>query len=255
MVYNRFLPLVTAGFIFVSSEMFFIWPHLIYVSFIFGVLIFFFTCRQFLLASQKKEKWWNLFLLPFLFWCGTVALAVILPSRFLVQFLFLVNMFFVLFYFRTLYYYLLEPKRYQMNSLANFSAYGNFLAFYFLSSALYGFQILLGVRIWPLMLILLLVVILITSQVFWANRLNRRVGFVYILLLSISLVELAWSASFTSLSFYILGLILAVCYYILIGLIRFYLLGRLTRQTIKLYLIFGLGSIFFVLLTAKWIAY
>jgi len=66
---------------------------------------------------------------------------------------------------------------------------------------------------------------------------------------------LAWAASFTSLSFYILGLILAVCYYILIGLIRFYLLGRLTRQTIKLYLIFGLSSIFLVLLTAKWIAY
>lgn len=255
MVYNRFLPLVAAGLVFVFSEIFIVWPRLIYISFIFGVLIFFFVCRQFLLVSPKKEKWWNLFLLPFLFWSGTVALITILPSRLLVHLLISVNMVFVYFYFRVLYYYLLEPQCYQPNSLANLSAYGNFLAFYFFSSALYGFQILLGARIWPLMLILLLAVVLIASQVFWANRLDRRVGSVYILLLAVSLVELAWAASFTSLSFYILGLILAVCYYILIGLIRFYLLGRLTRQTIKLYLIFGLSSIFLVLLTAKWIAY
>jgi len=73
------------------------------------------------------------------------------------------------------------------------------------------------------------------------------------LLVCLVLVELAWSISFLTLSYYILGLILAICYYILIGLVRFYLLGTLDKKIAKLYLIYGFGALLIVLLTSRWI--
>jgi len=87
----------------------------------------------------------------------------------------------------------------------------------------------------------------------WANRIDLKIGFFYILIISLVLTELTWSASFLTLNFYILGLILAVCYYILIGLTRFHLLDKLTKRLVKLYLFYGFGSILIVLLTANWV--
>ena len=67
------------------------------------------------------------------------------------------------------------------------------------------------------------------------------------------LIEIAWSLSFWPLSYYILGLVMAIFYYIIIGIVRFYLLNELDRKIIKLYLVFGFLGITLVLLTARWL--
>jgi len=64
---------------------------------------------------------------------------------------------------------------------------------------------------------------------------------------------LAWSVSFLTLSYYVLGLIVAICYYVLIGLVKAYLLDNLSAKTVKWYLIFGFLALILVLLTARWI--
>ncbi len=252
MKYNRFLPLLISLAIIVLSEIFFFWPRMIYVILVLAVLLFLFALRQYKQASLKKEKWWNFLILPFCFYVGLIVFSSLIPNKFLVQLLFIFNMVFLYFYFRSLYYYLLRPDFYHNQSLENFSSYGNFVAFYFIASSIYGLQAFLNISVWLLVLIMLAAVGLIVYQIIWINKININTGLFYILLICLILVELTWSVTFLPFSFYILGLVLSVCYYMLIGLVRFYLLNRLDKRIIKLYLVFGFFSIFIVLLTARW---
>jgi hypothetical protein len=66
------------------------------------------------------------------------------------------------------------------------------------------------------------------------------------------LVELFWSISFLPFNYNITGLILAVCYYVIIGLVKNHLLGKLDAAKVKMYLILGGVSLFLIMLTARW---
>ena len=252
MKYNRFLPLLISVLILIFSEIFFFWPQMIYVILVLAVLLFFFTIRQFTKASLKHESEWNFLILPTCFFVGLVVFSTMIPNKLLVQLLFVLNIIFLYYYFRSIYYYLIKTDSYHGYSLENISSYGNFLAFYFIASAVYGLQAFLDISVWFLMIIMLIAIGLIVYQGIWANKIDIRIGFFYILLACLVLVELAWSASFLPLSFYIIGLVLSICYYMLVGLVKFYLLEKLDKRTIKLYLVFGFISIFTVLFTARW---
>jgi len=254
MKYNRFLPLIVPLITLIFLETFFFNPKLLYIIFVLIFLLFFFTARQFTLASKRGGKWWNYIILPFSFFSSLTIFSTMIPSKLLVQILFLINTIFLYYYFRSIFFNLIKESYYQKYSLENLSSYGNFLAVYFWASSLFGLQVFLNIQTWILMAVLLFIIALTVYEVMKANNIDLREGVIYILLICLVLTEVAWSASFLTLSFYILGLIIAVCYYILIGLTRFYLLKRLNPRLIKLYLIFGFSSIATVLFTARWIS-
>ncbi|MCX6796502.1 MAG: hypothetical protein NTW06_03315, partial [Candidatus Falkowbacteria bacterium] len=183
---------------------------------------------------------------------STIDFTTMLSICLLVQLFLIGIVVLIYFYLRLLYIYLVNFNLQKKESLENFSAYGNFLAFYFLSSFLYGIRAFLNFSVWPLMLIFLAAAVLIIYEIFWINSINLKVGSFYVLLLSLVLTELAWALTFLTLSFYILGLIITIGYYILIGLTKFYLKGQLDKKIIKLYLIFGFTSVLIVLLSARW---
>lgn len=248
----RFIPLLAPLLAFLFSEIIYFWPKAIYMALTSVILMFFLASVALIKRSGNRDKWWNISILPMYFYIGIMVFITMVPNKFIIQLLFLLNLFFQYFYFRTVYNYLVKTEAYQDYSLENISSYGNFLGIYFISSAIYGLQSFLGASVWQVMLTMLLVVGLAIYQVFWANGINFKAGFFYILLLCLVLIEIAWTATFLPSSFYILGLLFSICYYMLIGLTRFYLLQKLDNKIIKLYLIYGFSSILVVLLTARW---
>jgi hypothetical protein len=100
---------------------------------------------------------------------------------------------------------------------------------------------------------ILLFFLLVIYQVIWANKIDLNLGFVFILILGFVLIEAAWSISFLPLNYNVLGMVLAICYYISIGLTRFHLRNKLNRKVVKLYLFLGFISILILLLTSRWI--
>lgn len=253
MKYNRFLPLLIPFLTFLTLQLYFFSPRLIYLALGLITLFFLFLIRQFLKSSAIKENWWNILILPLCFSGGLMAMSVLFANRLIVQLLFLFDFIFLYFYFRAIYFYLLKLRNYQKQSLQNLSSYGNFLAFYFMISALFGFQVYLNIKITYLVLIVFIFTALIVYQVFWSNQIKIRENLLFLFIIIMAIVELSWVASFLTLSFYVLGMIIAVSYYIIIGISRFYLLGILNRKLVKMYLIFGFSSIIVVLLTSRWI--
>lgn len=250
---NRYLPILSPLIVWILLEVIVIWPKQIYTVLILCILLFFFVARQFITSSDIQEKWQNIIIQPACFTTGIIAFSSILASSALMQLLFVINAFVLYSYFASTYRYLLKPRFFNKTSLENTSSYGNFLAVYFIASSVYGFTNFLNLSVWLLMIFFLIFILLVIYQVLWANSILSSTGLFYMLLAGLILTELAWAVSFLPLSFYVLGLMIAVFYYILIGIIKFHLLNKLNYDIIKSYLTFGFLSILIVLLTARWL--
>ena len=252
MKYNRFLPLIIPLLDLILFETYYFKHNLIYVVAILAVLLLFFAIRQFIIAGNSGDRWYNHFISPTMLILGVIALTTMIANKWLVQILLVGTVILIYLYLRMLYIYLVNFNLKQKEGLENFSAYSNFLAFYFVASSLYGIRAFLNYEVWPLMLLLLVSVALVVYQIFWINSIKLNIGSFYILLIALVVTELAWAATFLTLSYYILGLIVAICYYILSGITRFHLKGILDGKIVKLYLFFGFSSILIVLLSARW---
>ncbi len=248
----RFLPLLTPLISLFLLELFYFKYKLIYLSVFLLFILFYFTVDNFLKYSKVKESLLGLLLLPTYYTIGLVSFSVMISDGRLVQFLFLLNVLFLHFYFLIIYNYLINCEKYKQGTLENFSSHGNFIAMYFIASSVYGLQSLVNFSVVLLILVLLIFLVAVVHQVFWVNKIKNKTGQIYIFISILVIMQLAVALWFLTLSFYILGLLLAIYYYTLIGLIRFYLLGDFRRNIVKLYFILGFSSILIVLLTARW---
>lgn len=194
----------------------------------------------------NSVEFWNFFILPFIFSNFLAIYSLLLANQYLIQFLFALNLFFTFFYLKNIY------KEGKGRWLENISSYGNFLAVFFSFSAIYGLKAFLNTEIWILALAAAVVAILIVHQAFWACKVRFQSGFAYVLISCLIIVQIAWALYFLPFNYNTLGLILAICYYMLIGLTKASFAEKLTNRNLKLYLVFGLGSIIIILLTAKW---
>lgn len=232
------------------------WPQMFWVDLVLLALLNFFTSRQFLVFSGNKQlKWLPLSLLPFLYSLGVLAFLTLTTNRFILQLLVFSLLPILYRYYKALYYYIFDPEQYPKSYLVNFSSYTNFLTVYFVASAIFGLREFVNLPqvFYVLIVASVIITILIVYQVFWANQLLTQANYVYIFIISIVLVQITWVSAFLSISYYITGLIVAICYYIIIGLTRFYLLGTLTGPLVRQYLIFGFLSLFLVLFTSRWL--
>jgi hypothetical protein len=253
---NRYLALFVPLAAGIMLELWYYLPSAIYVVTAITIIVFLGAVRQLLHSGSKRERWWNLSILPVVFTLSIVLFSVIVPKS-IVQPLFFIDVVFLYFYFRTVYYHLHfnspAANKHHGESLRNLSVYGNFLAAYFMSSSTYGLQAFLGVEVWLLTLIIFVFFELVVHQIFWASQIDWRRGLLFILLTGFILAEVSWAVSFLTLSYYILGLILAVCYYMIIGLARIYLSGSLDARTVKKYLFLGFFSLTIVMLSSRWL--
>jgi len=250
---NKYLPLAVPLAIFFALEVYFFYHKLIYPASAFIVIVIIFSLWSFTKESQTSKQWWNFAILPALFTLAVISYSTLLENKPLIQLLFLFDLFFLYFYFRFSYYYLVKPIAYKVSAIENLSSYVNFLSYFLIISTIYGLQSYLNIPVWQLMVVLAVVSILAVHQIMWANKIESKTSNLYLILITLALIEIGWAISFLPLNFNISGLILAICYYVIIGLARLYLLEILDKEKIRLYLIFGIVSLFLVLLTARWL--
>ena len=258
MAFNRFIPLIIPLCIFLLFELLYFNAESLYLVLVFVLLLNLFSARQLILENVINEKWHNIVLLPAYLSFSTILLSIMIPidyffGKLIIQGLFIIVTILLYHYFRFLYFYLINPSKYKKHSLEFFSSYANFLSVYLLSSAVFGLQAFLNIPIWSLMLLILGFVILVVYEVMWINKISGPKSYFYIALVCLTIFELAWVISFLTLSYYIMGLLIAIAYYVLIGLVRFYLLNIINKKIIKTYLTLGFVSLLIVLLTAHWI--
>lgn len=250
MKYSKSLALITPLVIFFLFEAFFVNPQWIYFSLSTSVLLIIFSIYQFGKTSGYK-RWWSLCILPVFFVTGLAVYSILLPAGILIHFLFAVNLFFIFYFLKNVYYYLSEPQKHT-EQIQNFSSYGNFLVIFFASSSMFGLHSFLNISVWPLLAIFVGMIFMVLYEVMITNEIPLNKGWIYIFIFSLLLTEIAVGVYFLPLNYNILGLIVAICYYILIGLLKFHLRQKLNKQIAKIYLLFGFAGILIILLSAQW---
>ena len=240
-------------FVFLLQETYFFYPRLIYVTATLAVLLIFFIVWQFSRASKIDSHWWNYLILPAIISVAVMAYSIFINGKFIIQLLFIFHLVFLYLYLRQVYYYLLNPLAYEAFSLENISSYINWLAFFFSAATLYGLASFLNLSISWLALIMISATCLLVYQIIWVNKIELRAGLPYILISCLILVELFWSISFLPFNYNIAGLCLAICFYVISGLVKNHLLLKLEAKKVKMYLILGGTSLLLILFTAKWI--
>jgi len=250
---NRLLPLLIPLLVYALDEIYFFYPKLIYAAAVLINLLIFFAVWQFCAKSQVDSEWWNYLILPAVMSTAVMAYSVFLSSKPVIQLLFVLNLVFLYFYLRHIYYYLLNPSAYEIFSIENISSYVSWLSFFLLASTIYGLQSFLNLPIFQLVLIMLAAAALIIYQIIWVNKIELKKGLPYILISCLILVELCWSISFLPFNYNISGLCLAICFYVVTGLIKNQLLDKLDATRVKMYLILGSVSLCLILFTARWI--
>ena len=153
---------------------------------------------------------------------------------------------------RSLYFYFEKSEIYKVYLMNNFFSYAGFLIIFFSSSAIFGLVSFLNIEIWPLLFLLTFVIALVLFQYYLIYDIDRKRSFPFILLASLSLLEISWAVSFLPLNYTVAGLTISVFYYMASGLTKYFMQGNLNKGIIKFYLLFGSISIFILLLTSRW---
>ncbi|MBD3247967.1 hypothetical protein GF382_01595 [Candidatus Falkowbacteria bacterium] len=204
-------------------------------------------------AGRRKEAWWNLLILPMLMIFSLAIYASLIVNQAIIHVLFIFILFFLYHYLNNSYYFLIKPDKYEKSFLENISSYGGFLAFFFAASSAYAVKTLLGIPLWIPAISMFLIILAVLYQNVWVNKATFKQKFIYVLIPALILMEIAIAIYFFPFNHNTLGLILAICYYIIIGLVRVFLRNTPNRRSIKLYLLFGFLSILIILFTTKWI--
>ncbi len=231
----------------VALETFFFWPAFFVWSILLATIIIASSVKMIAGGRLFSPSFYLGIALPILFSVSLSAYSLLLSKRAIVQVLIISSAIFFFYYLKNI------NKENNERFIENISSYGGFLVVFAFFSFLYGIRTFLGVPILDLVFGGVCVSAILTAQIFWANRIKLSVSMPYLLITCLIMVQLSWSLYFLPLGHNFLGLILAICYYMTIGIIKPSLRGALSKKTVKLYLICGLSSISALLLAAKWI--
>ncbi len=253
MKFGRFLVLITPVFIFSLFELFLVYQsrNFLYFAAILSCLLIFITTK-FIVGRDFGSRFFNYSILPALFVLSSFFYFLFLHSKIFLQLVFFVNLIFLYFYFKNLFLLFNYAKFEKRDYFNNVFFYASFLVVFFFSSSFFGMLSLLGISVWPLIILVLPIFGMLAYNIIWINKINLRLGLLYILLVCVVFFELTWVLSFLPFNYNILGLILAIFYYMFSGLLKFHLKNILNSKLVKVYLSLGFLSIIIILLTAKW---
>ena len=230
---------------FILFEAFFFRAGWFYAAVGASILFLLIAVRRITGKKITTLEFWNYSIFPIIFSGSLAAYSLLIVNHFIIHFLFVVCLVFNYFYLKNIY------RGGNIVFLESISSYGNLLTVFFSFAVIYGLESFLGLPIWILVLCSAAVIMLVVYQVFWANKIKDNV-LAYAFLAALLATEIIWAIYFLPFNFNTLGLLAAICYYLMIGFIKLSLAEKLTARNIKFYLVAGSVFLILVLLTAKW---
>lgn len=206
----------------------------------------------FLSDNKFNFEFLNSLLTPLLFYISIFLFSLFLENTLLkICFPFLAG-FLTYIYTEQLLFYRYFQSRYQANSLENTSFYLGILSLFFFSSSLFGFYIFLHAPKSFLLIAAVLVTLLLNYQLFWVLKVNFWETWPYNTVLTLAVFEFFFVLTFLPTSFIVNGAMLAILYYLTLGLLRYHFIDQLDLKVIKRYLIIGGAMLVFVAFSARW---
>jgi len=250
---NKLIPWVAAAAIFTLLEMILVSPKRFYYSA--GLIILIVAYGVWQLSGQKitSFKYWRFFITPLILIGSGLNFFLYLEGSLTVHFFVLVMTVLIWLYLEVIYLRLYFRPKYEPYSLENITVYVDLLSIFLLASSLYSTIIFLDINIWLLIGLFAIICFLASAQLIWASGITMIFGWRHLAVIVLSVTEVFYVVSFLPTSVYVNGFLVAICYYLISGLIRNWLLDIRENRVIKRYLVVSILCIVIILLTAKWV--
>jgi hypothetical protein len=235
------------------SEIFFLFNRTFYYALAAIIFVLIFGLRQLLKDKLKSLDRFQLSLLPIFFISSTIFYSTSLHLNWLKQ-LFIIAVIYLLFsYLKKVYEVSLERLSYLSSEFSSLFSLLSFLSVFFAAAFIFFSQGFLGLSIWWIFVFLLFIIWLSFSGQAWVGNMKQHASRLFVALPILLLFEIAVVLVFLPLNYNVSALLLAIIFYLMNGLIKFYLNRSLNAKIVKPYLIFGLIIILVILLTANWL--
>lgn len=249
---DRFLPIACALAVFALLELIIKSPRLIYG--LAPLILFLIFLSFWRLTGQKlrNKKLWRFLITPFIFILGGLLVLSFLEGFYLRQFLCLTVAALLGIFLEMAYLWLHARPKYQPHALENISAHLNLLTVFLIASGAYSLIIFINFPFWPLTLIFAFLSLLLTYQLCWVENIIFPASGPYLAVSILATTEVFLAVSFLPTSVYVGGLIVALVYYLITGLLRNLFLGIKEKSVIRRYLLISLVVFLMIMVTAKW---
>jgi hypothetical protein len=247
-LYSILVPLI----LWVLGEVFVFEPNFFFISISLGVLLLALFIRS--IIKKHKSKFWPIFVLtPALFYLSFSFYSTIIVGQFWIQTIFLLIAWFLFSYLQNLYFYFSFGASEREEKLNRLLLIGSFLSAFAIAATLYALPIFLS---WPdslLLLVFAAISIIIFGQFFVFSKGIDKERKIFWLIDVIILTEFAGILFLFPLNYNVLGLLLAIIFYLLILFDEWRLNDRLVWKNVKWPVIISALIIIIILLSARWL--
>ncbi|NLZ74501.1 hypothetical protein GX917_01165 [Candidatus Falkowbacteria bacterium] len=250
---NKYLYLFLTPIILLAlNEAFVFEPQFFFVSLSLGLLVILFAVWK--ITKDSDSKYRLLYALsPALFYLSFSLYSGILVNHFWIQVIFIFNALFVFFYLRNLFKYLYTPSSEVEVKLYNLLQVGSFLSAFALAATCYGLPIFLSWNFGLLLLLFIAVSFILFGQSLIFSREIKREQIRFLFINVFILAEFAAVLFFLPLSYNVLGLLVALVFYLLSVFDNLRLENRFNFRNIKWPLIITIIMVMVILLSARWL--
>ena len=249
---NRFLVWLTAAVALAGFELALRQPRQTYWRVAGSVILLFLTLWQLTGRHLAQANFWRFAVTPVLFLLSGWLFFIFSEATRWRHFYALILAGFILVFFHAVYIYWHQRPRYQAHSLENMANYLNVLTVFLGFVGLFNLKIFLNFNFWGLLVVGAAGAVLLTYQLLSLSGLSLKQSGPALLVTAILLGELFGAVNFLPTSAYVNGLIIALFYYILTGLVRNWLLQIQERQVVIRYLFISVFTLIVILFSAKW---
>lgn len=254
MFYFRLNVLLLPVFLFASAQLLSFLPKSFLPVLIIGSgLLVFWIFKLFKTVGNKKNlTWLNYSVLPLAFHLSSILYFSIEPNLIIGQLILFLNAFFQFHYLKNIYYFIANKEN-RSEQLKNISFFGGVLIVFFSAGFIYGLKAFLGYPLLPVFFAFSLAIFASWYQIFIFGPFSIKKNINFFLIALLSLLQIALVLFFLPFSYYILGIIITLAFYFVVGIGRLYLQGFIPKKQLKFYLFFTILAGFFLLLTARWL--
>lgn len=254
MFYLRLNVLLLPIILFGSSQLLRFFPDSFLPVIIFGIgLIIFWVFKLFRVVKNKKiSDWLSYSILPVIFHLSSILYFSMEPNLVIGQLILFLDAFFQFHYLKNI-YYSVANKENREDQLKNISFFGGVLAVFFSAGFIYGLKAFLGYSLPPVFFGLSVAILAAWYQIFIFGPFSVKKNIHFFLIALLSLLQIALVLFFLPFSYHILGIIMTLAFYFVVGIGRLHLQGFIPQKQLKFYLFFTILVGFFLLLTARWL--
>ena len=251
-IFHRMIPIVFSLFVsigFVLMILFKVHPVAVIVPCVLLCGIALARLIQFDFSDFQNRYFFGL---PLVFLFASFSLLLFLESIFAQWSLAVVSTSFLFFFVEHVFHYLHLPARYQAYTIEHLSLVLSVLSIFFLSASGFGLRLFLNLSLWMLVLSFFALALFVIFGMLWVSKVDAKKAWPYAFAGTVLATEIFAVTMYLPTGFYVNASLVALFFYLFLGLTRAHFLDQLSTLLVKRYLMIASFLLIAILGTAQW---